>query len=189
MDNTEESLFQLALTEFIGEDKNEQSKLVYSYLGLAIFWAQCIEQTFENMLILEQVANKEGVTEDFIDTIYDKTDASKATMGRQINDVKKVYSISDEHVKELKSVLDKRNFLAHKFFKVYSFKFFSEQGKLEMIEECTHFVEKTQSLDAKLNDYYEEYKAKIGITEDLIQRLIKQAEEKEIERVKNKYDS
>lgn len=187
MENTieEDSLFRFAMTEFIGQDDSMQTKLVYCYFGLAIYWAQCIEQTFQNMIILKQMSSGEILTQKLVDSFLEKVENSKATMGRQITNVKRIYSISNEHEDKLKIVLYKRNHLSHNFFKVNSMKFFTEDGKKEMIKECAEFVDQSKKLDRELKSYYQKYQKKIGITDEFIQKEIKLARQKENQRVKN----
>ena len=182
----EDSYFQSAKSEFFGQSETEQTKLVYSYFGLTIYQAQCVEKTFENMLIAEKIVNSEKISQEIIESIFEKVENSKATMGTLIKNIKETYSISDKHERELKYVLEKRNHFSHKFFKLSCFKFFTEEGKLEMIKEFTDFISKSDSLDVELNDYYLEYKKQTGVTEKIIQQKIETARKKEYERMRNK---
>lgn len=183
----ESPLLEFAISEFVDQsEEDERIKLVYSYFGLAVYWAQCIEQTFENMIILNNIVKEENVTRKYINGMFQKIDNSKATMGRQIHDIKRVYSISNIHEQELNEILKKRNYLAHKFFKDNSLKFYSNEGRKEMIEECVNFIDQSKSLDKELNIYYEKYKQEIGITEDVISSQLDVELEEEMKRIKNK---
>ncbi len=182
----ESPLLKFAISEFVNQnEEDERIKLVYSYFGLAVYWAQCIEQTFENMIILYKIITEENVTRKYIDSIFQKIENSKATMGKQIHNIKRVYSISNIHEKELNEILRQRNYLAHNFFKDNSLKFYSNEGRKEMIEECVNFIDQSKSLDKELNLYYEKYKQEIGITEDVINNQLNAELEKERKRIKN----
>ena len=177
-------LYEFAKTEFDSGDDDEKSRLIYSYHGLAMYLAQCIEKTLENMLIVKKLSERENLTHEFIDTIFEKVENSRSTLGNLIAEVKKVYSISEEHEKELKTVLTLRNFFAHNFFKVNSFKTFTHDGKLEMIKQCTDFINQSKLLDTELENYYKKFILKLGLTEEMILEEVEKARTEEYERIK-----
>ncbi|WP_046757613.1 hypothetical protein [Kordia jejudonensis] len=188
--NVQEDLFNIAEIEFNEAiDESEQNKLVYSYFGLAMYWAQCIESTLELMFILDRIANGDEVSQEIIDSLFEKIKKSKETMGVQIKKIKKIYSLSSEEESTLECVLKKRNHIAHKFFKNNSFKFFTKEGKLEMINECTDFISLCKSHDKELTIHYKDYQMKIGLTDEILEKEMKKVREEEKNRIQDKYNS
>lgn len=175
----------MAKSEFAeAADLGEESKLVYSYFGLAIYWAQCLEQTFENMLIVGTFEREDSISPEFVESFYEELSKSKDTMGRMFKRVKALYSMSDDHTNQLFEILTLRNSLAHKFFKNNSYKWYTAEGKLEMILECVRFVQKTVDTDEKLKVYYFGYLEKNGITDEVLRAALEEKKREEIRKRK-----
>ena len=71
--------YKEAIEEFNSEDENGKSRLVYAYFGLAIYFAQCLEQTFINMIWLDRgfkkrVKFQNEVNEIITNELSNKTD-------------------------------------------------------------------------------------------------------------------
>lgn len=164
-------------------DDDDRSKLVYAYFGLAGYWIQCLEQTFENMIILGTLKNQDSLNKEFVDNFYYELDKSKDTMGGLLRKVKRIYSISEDHIIELSELLEKRNYLIHGYFKANSFKWVTNEGKLEMILEFVDFVQKTVKTDKELNGYYRKYLESFGVTELVLNAEL---EARKIEEIKKR---
>ena len=95
-------------------------------------------------------------------------------MGLFINEIKQSYSLSKQIAIDLNSILEKRNFLIHKFFKAEGLKFYSDSGRLQMLEYFGLFIDEVKRLDVQLNKYYEKYINRLGINEDVIEGLMSQ---------------
>ncbi len=176
--------YKEAIEEFNSEDENGKSRLIYAYFGLAIYFAQCLEQTFTNMIWIDRVFKKKVKFQNEINEIIDAVENSKKTMGVLIREVKTEYSLPENLVVDLKKVLDTRNYLAHKFFKEQVQKFHTELGKKEMLKYFCDFIDDSKEVDNELNNYYCHYTKKLGLTEERIRELIEILKEKETERVK-----
>lgn len=163
---------------------DKKSDLILYYVGLSIFWAQCIEKTLENMLIAKELSVNSKLTNKIVDETFDKIENSKSTMGKLVSDVKKTFSIDDEHSEKLKSILDLRNYFAHKFFKVNSFKPYTENGQREMIIECAKFIDECKALDKELVMYSKKYELKMGLTEELLNETFRKARQEEYDKEK-----
>lgn len=176
--------YKEAIEEFNSEDEDGKTRLIYAYFGLAIYFAQCLEQTFINMTWLNRVSKKKAKFQNEINEIIDAIESSKKTMGALIHEVKIEYSLPENLETDLKKVLDTRNYLVHKFFKEQIQKFHTELGKKEMLKYFCDFIDDSKKVDNELNNYYSHYTQKLGLTEERIRELIEALKEEETERVK-----
>ena len=104
-----------ALEEYLHEDENGKHKLIYAYFGLSVYKSQCLEETFSNMLLLHRICNKSlNLLEDIDKEILN---SSKKTMGNLIREVRNEYNFTDKLEEDLLEILNKRNYLVHKYFK------------------------------------------------------------------------
>ena len=167
-------LFNFALDEFNEEDENGKSKLVYSYFGLSVYYSQVIEESFMLMLWMNELFNKPKSDKKlFIETISNIENAKK-TMGVFINEIKQVYHFSDDLVKDLNSILLSRNYLVHKYFKDNIQKFYTEKGKIEMINYFCSFIDNVKRIDKELEVYYIKYLNRMGLNEEKINELLQE---------------
>src|SRR5690606_36433912 len=117
--------------------------------------------------------------DELIDEIFNKIENSKSTMRKLVIDVKNTFSINNEHTNQLKNVLEKRNYFANKFFKVNSFKPYTETGQKEMILECANFIDDCKKIDIFLTEYYHVYYLKIGLTEEVVTKTFLRVRQEE----------
>jgi hypothetical protein len=103
-------------------------------------------------------------------------------MGNFINEVKQSYDLTTLIVEQLDTILDRRNYLAHKYFKLHIAKFHSEVGQLEMIKYFCDFIDDSKQLDDQLKVYYAKYTDKLGLTVERIELLMNEMKEEEIKR-------
>lgn len=177
--------FELALSEYENEDDNGQSKLIYTYFGLAVYKAQCLEETFSFILWSSRIIENNIMTNEEVNEIIDSIENSKKTMGSFIYEIKKAYNLSIKVEKELFRVLENRNYLIHKYFKLEISKFYSDNGKKSMLKFFSTFVDDVTKLDDELKFYTEKYRQKFGLKDKYIYQLME--EMKYIEKNK-KYD-
>ncbi len=178
-----ERLYNIAKNEYETEDDDGKLRLVYAYFGAAIYFGQCLEKTFSIMLWTDRIFKKKVKTNAEVNEIIDAIENSKKTMGNFINEVKQSYSLTTSIVEQLDKILDTRNYLAHKYFKLHSAKFHSYVGQLEMIKYFCDFIDDAKQLDEQLETYYTKYKDKLGLTDEKIEQLMKEMKEEELKRV------
>ncbi|SCY97778.1 hypothetical protein [Flavobacterium caeni] len=163
-------------------DEGEKAKLIYAYFGGAIYYSQCLEETFSMMLWMDRIFKQRAKSKEEINEIIDAIEHSKKTMGNLLNEVKENYGISETHLDKLKTVLNKRNYLVHKYFKIEIQKFYSDQGRKEMLTYFGSFIDETLSIDNTLQEYFSHYKIKLGFTEERLEQLIHEMKETELKR-------
>lgn len=175
-------IIEQAREEFTNADSEEKHKLIYAYFGLAVYQSQCLEETFAMMLWTSKLFQDEIKTSREVNEIIDKIEQSKRTMGNFINEIKKKYDLPEDTTKRLGIILDKRNYLVHKFFKLEIQKVYSEYGQWEMIEYFCKFIDEAKQLDGELAEYYESYRRRIGITDLMIEKIMAEFKQEEIAR-------
>lgn len=177
--------FKNALSEYESEDDNGKHRLIYSYFGLAIYFSQVLEETFSIMLWTDRIFKKKVKSGKEINEIIEAIEKSKKTMGNFINEVRQSYSLTEKLISDLKDVLEKRNYLVHKYFKIEIQKCYSDLGRKEMLEYFGNFIDQTKSIDSELNSYYSEYTRRMGITNQKIEQLVNEMKQEELNREKN----
>jgi hypothetical protein len=149
------STYETALQEYELEDENGKHRIIYAYFGLAVYFSQCLEETFSIMLWTDRIFKKEVKTNKKVNEIIDAFENSKKTMGNFINEVKQsYYEIPEQLEQKFEAILEKRNYLVHRYFKLEIQKTFTELGRKEMIEYFCDFVDKAKDIDESLKDYY-----------------------------------
>jgi hypothetical protein len=168
----EQSRYSIALEEYRNEDINGQHRLLYAYFGLAIYYCQCLEETFSIMLWIDRIFKKKVKTNREVNEIIDAIENSKKTMGILLKEVKHCYGIPDSIIIDLEEILEVRNYLIHKYFKLEIEKTYSDIGRKEMIKFFCESIDKTKTIDNQLKLYYRKYTDKLGLTEDRINAMV-----------------
>jgi len=173
-------IYHIAIEEYELEDDNGKHKLIYSYFGLAIYFAQCLEETFSNMIIIHRIVNNNIKTNNEINEIVDSIENSKKTMGNFIHEVKQVYNLTEELENSLIESLNTRNYIVHKYFKLHIEKFSSDIGKREMLNYFCNFISTVKKIDKDLERYYQIYMQKLNMTEELLNQIMNEMNDLEI---------
>ena len=124
------------------------------------------------MLWTDRIFKNKVRTNQEVNQIIDGIENSKKTMGNFISEVRKSYALSDSVRVELDKILADRNYLVHKYFKLNIEKFYSEIGRLEMIELFCKFCDDSKKMEEQLKHYYKMYTDKLGITDEQITKII-----------------
>jgi putative protein kinase ArgK-like GTPase of G3E family len=176
------SRYEDTLEEFENGNDDEKHKLVYAHFGLAVYQAQVLEEAFSIMLWTNRIFKKQAESKEEINEIIDAIENSKKTMGNFLNEVKQNYGLTVEHLAILEDVLNRRNFIVHKFFKIEINKFYSNTGKKEMIKYLCDFIDDAVAIDSELDQYYAAFKLKLGFTDERIEDMLNEVKTKELER-------
>lgn len=157
-------------------DTSEQCKEVYAHYGLAMFRAQCVEQSIIQLLIFfdffpEKVPHYTSKEQWEMDFDSFTGDLSSKTMGQLINKLHDVNAIDADGDSKLRDALKKRNWLAHSFFVDHALTFLSEEGRLKIVTEleaCTsHFGEVEDMLNPITYRLCEKY----GLTKEKLREI------------------
>jgi len=147
-------------------NEDEHSKELYAYFGLAVFHAQVLEHQLVNMIVLMKYLQKEVISSNEIEQLYSRKLSN--TMGQLINEIKRIFWLKDDEVKQLKKVLKKRNFIVHDYFKDQIALAYSKDGRDSMIIELKDFIEQAKIIDNKLERFTDDMSSEVGITKEMV---------------------
>jgi len=157
-------------------DRSEHCKDVYAHAGLALYRAQCVEQSIVQLLIFFDFFHRNVSTytsqsdwEANLDT-YDEA-LSKKTMGQLIKNLMALGAIDKSIEASLGDALSKRNYLAHRFFVDHALNFVSANGRDHMISELEAITEYFNNVEAVLNPITEKLCEKYGLTPEKLYEI------------------
>ncbi len=157
-------------------DTLEQRKKVYASFGLAMFRAQCAEQSIIQLLVFFDFFDKRVETDESAEQWEKDFDEFGKTTSKKITQrlilAMNELRIIDKEIEELLILAQKkRNWLAHTYFNDRSLDFTSEKGRDEMIEELDDAVSIFNQVVETLNPITKELCEKYGLTEDMLEGI------------------
>jgi len=164
--------YKTAIEIFNTLDDDDKAKEIYAHFGLAVFYAQVLEQQAIIMIAICQQTNNKLTTQEQLDSLWNDYDLGSRTFGILINEVKQLYNLSDEDYKDLKNVLKLRNYITHNYSRFNTELFYSVSGQKRIIKDFVDFQDRAKSLDKKLKQYAMVYNDKIGLTNELIDAIV-----------------
>jgi hypothetical protein len=172
--------------EIMEEDPlGEQVKTVYAHFGLAMYLAQVLEHGLANsMLIFElvPVAGKLATPDtwsDKVDLFYETQ--FRRTLGQLIQRLKAVTEVPGGLEESLARALEKRNWLAHHYFRERAEECMSTQGRERMIAELEEAQSAFSDADAALEKVSKPVRERFGYTE----KLLSECEEEMLKRARS----
>lgn len=160
-------------------DKSEHCKEVYAYHGLAMYRAQCVEQSIIQLLIyfdffekhIPLFKSKEQWEQNFDN--FDQLMSAK-TMGQLMKRLVNMDAVDPSLEVLLREGLKVRNHLAHRFFVDHALNFLSEAGRDKMISELVEKCALFNGIEDILNPITRAMCEKYGLTDEKLEE-IKQA--------------
>lgn len=157
-------------------DESDHCKEVYAHHGLAMYGAQCVEQSITQLLIffdffrgkVRQYTSREKWEHDF-DT-FERALSAK-TMGQLLKHLASVRGVDPSLEPLLRSALTKRNHLAHRFFVDHALNFASESGRDRMIQELEAARELFNKVQNILDPITYELGEKYGLTQEKLEQI------------------
>ena len=152
-------------------DEDEHVKAVYAHFGLAVYFSQVLEHGLVNALVFidllprkagRPVAKQEWFKE--FDAFMDQH--FETTLGKMIRSLKNVISIPHDLESLLAEALNKRNFLAHHYFKDRSTEFMTKLGRDKMILELQEARTLFEHADDKLDEVVRPLRERFGLTDE-----------------------
>lgn len=145
------------------DDESWQTREVYAKYGLAMYFAQCLETGLVNLLVALKLKDRDKITISDIDSLiginYEKT------LGKLIYSLKEAMEISEDIETNLKELLDIRNYLAHRYFRVKAIDFMKKDGRRHMLSELECFISKLEGGDKKIESITAVIAEQYGITD------------------------
>ena len=150
----------------------QQRREVFARFGVAMYYAQCLEQQLG--LMLASMCNRQflKVPAEDRDAFYDK-ELTK-TLGRMAKDLTNIKSVSPTLKDRLKRAVKIRNWLAHRYFYERSSKILSLRGREHMISELQEQADFLQALDGEFTEILEKWMEHLGASkEDIYEEVRK----------------
>lgn len=165
-------------------DVGEHVKEVYAHFGLAIYLAQCLEQSIYIHLMffdffprnISRIKTQEQWQREI--EAYEAQELSK-TMGQLIQRLKGAGQPTDDIDTALASALKQRNRLAHRYFSEKSITFMTESGRNGMIAELQSIQEEFRTAAEMIDVITMPIAERYGYTEEKQQKLMAQMLEDE----------
>lgn len=165
-------MLAIVMTE---HDEGEHVKEVYARFGLAIYYAQVLEHGLVNALvILDLIPSRRHLarsSEEWgaaVDAFMDRH--FEATMGRMMKNLRDVSQVGADLEHLMRDALQKRNWLAHDFFRERAAEFMSQTGREQMLREVDECRDLFQTADQRLESIVAPLRDKAGITEELLEQ-------------------
>ena len=158
------------------DPESEQVREVYARYGLAMYWAQCLEQSiFQHLLFFAHFpkavaayTSSENWAAD-----YDKFEAQELgkTMGKLIQRLRDVGQPTEGVETALAAALKGRNWLAHGYFADRAIEFTLPDGRGRMIEEIDVLRDQFRECAAQLDAVSLPAARELGFTEEMLEKV------------------
>ena len=152
----------------------EHVREVYARFGLAIYRAQVLEHGLVNALtLLDLIPSRRHLArsrEDWgaeVDGFMDRN--FEDTMGKLMRSLRSVTRVPTNVDGLLKEALQKRNWLAHSFFRERATEFMSYKGREQMLREVDESGELFGRADQVLEAIVKPMRLKAGITDEMLE--------------------
>ena len=149
----------------------EQSRDVYAHAGLALYWAQCFEMSLENFLVIHARLSDHSIT--LVELESYEEDVQRKTLGELLQEVRQRASFDSSAEKAIGDALQKRNYLAHRFFKDRAVDFLSADGKSRMVSELQDLQQCFQIADTVASAIAQATGKLLGVRDEMMEQEMK----------------
>jgi len=119
-------------------DSAEQEKEVFARFGLASYHAQCFEHSIVNLLLSSELVAARGTVTDrdewekLVDHVLDSS--FELTLGNIIKRLERQISFDARTMNIIRDAKERRDWLAHRFFREHAEDFMTSAGRLRMLD-------------------------------------------------------
>lgn len=172
------SPYEVHIVEEI-DPESHHIREVYARYGLAMYQAQCVERQIAILLATEYGPGPKKITRAQYDELLQSH--FERTLGGLLRELGKSISLPTDFEKTLRVALEKRNWLAHKYFWERVGHFVSSKGRDKMIMELQEASDYFERLDAKLTEIAESWARRHNVTskdlQEALEKIIARANE------------
>jgi len=155
----------------------ELVKEVYAWFGLAYYHSECLHRELANIYA---ILTFKDVTHTTTSRAEEKMAfAHSLTLGRLVNELQDL--LSEDLLRRLKIVVDKRNFLAHHFWYDRVYLMNSQDGLKNMLDELSSLSEIFNALDNDLSLHFRDRWNEFELTDELVTQTLAKTRGKPIE--------
>jgi translation initiation factor RLI1 len=152
----------------IPEPTYDDPKELYAFFGMAMYQVQLLEQGITNLIVGLRIKGQYKPTVGDVIKLYEGAD--RHTLGQLLNAVRQLQPFSSELDDQVIEALQKRNYLAHRFFVEHAEDLLSEQGRRGMIDELIKTIRVLKAVDSEVDDLWITIWSRYGLTRARIER-------------------
>lgn len=156
--------------------ESEQTREVYAHAGLALYLAQCFEMSLQNFLVVHARLSDRSITLAELESY--EGDVQRKTLGGLLRKVRKRASFDASAEKFIGDALEKRNFLAHHYFRERAVDFLSPGGRMRMISELQDMQHCFQIADTVASSIAQAAGKLLGVTDEMLEQEMKKLVER-----------
>ncbi len=170
------------------DPESYQIREVFAYFGRATFTAQCLEQAIiQNLVFFDHFPKAIGTIKDkeTWTARFDSFEAAelRRTLGMLIKRLRAEGQVTTSIEEHLDEVLEKRNWLAHRYFNERAVEFSQTDGRAKMLEELQDVYDLFRKVEVMINEITRPVSLKYGMTDEILDQItsdmIKQYKEAE----------
>jgi len=161
---------------------DDSAKEVFTYYGLASYWAQLLEKGYVQLSVSLGILEIELPSTEHHDRL--RTKFEKFTLGTLLDSANEMITLPNELKQLSLESLDKRNYLIHHYFWRHSEDLLSKKGRKLMIDELIILTKLFRQTDKILNVLLMNLLNKQGITEkdvlEIVDDMINKADARDV---------
>jgi hypothetical protein len=144
---------------------DEQTRDVYAHYGLAMYLAQTLEHGIVNALVILRLPEKDKYTRQDIDEFMEGR--FQKTLGALLKHLKSEVALPPDLESTLTEALNRRNYLAHHYFREKAESFVTRSGRAQMLQELQADQQLFERADEQLEKALTPFRAKHGVTDSV----------------------
>ena len=144
---------------------DEQTRDVYAHYGLAMYLAQTLEHGIVNALVILRLPEKDKYTRQDIDEFMEGR--FQKTLGALLKYLKSEVALPPDLESTLTEALNRRNYLAHHYFREQAESFVTRSGRAQMHQELQVDQQLFERADEKLEKALTPFRVKHGVTDSV----------------------
>ena len=169
--------------ESIWDAEDPESTLireVYARYGLAMYMAQVLEHAVVNALLILQFLptrpdhkskeSWESAFDDFYDGEFGRT------FGNMLKTLDGLNILPPALISKLRAAKSTRDRLAHSFFRDRDLQFFTQSGRVSMIDDCEVAIAEFKAADGELEAFCAPFRLRFGMTDEWIEQKVRELE-------------
>jgi hypothetical protein len=171
----------MANSASLPEDDDERARDLYAHFGLAYYLAAVLEEGLAQAIMQADflVRKRDAITaagaagfdraayEAQLDSYMERV--NRMTAGAMARQLAQVTKLDPALVTQIERAIERRNFLAHHFFRERVEKFYSRQGQDELLAELLGDQELFGAVDRAVHAAMAPIREAVGMPEDLLQ--------------------
>jgi hypothetical protein len=144
---------------------DEQTRDVYAHYGLAMYLAQTLEHGIVNALVILRLPEKDKYTRQDIDEFMEGR--FQKTLGALLKHLKSEVELPSDLEPTLTEALNRRNYLAHHYFREKAECFVTRSGRDQMLQELQNDQQLFEIADEQLGKALKPFREKHGVTDSV----------------------